>query len=263
VITDPVHIIYFQATFRVVFVAFNHNNNNKMASFEIIPIEQGDNDPLTRIGYRAFADDLLNKRLYNLVDATPSEVEEDLQWRIDRNGRRMHSAGNHWFKAVATATGKPVGYSGILAPEKGKPKGFDTDDSVMPVTMNKELHALMGEKGKALRRQHLGERDDYWCEFKPLCHIPWDKQIVQQLTGAEDVLSMAVDPEYQGHGIARRMMQKLCELADEAGQDIYLESTTAGLPLYKRAGFEVLGELSMLDGEYLMSSMLRKPKTSA
>jgi len=74
---------------------------------------------------------------------------------------------------------------------------------------------------------------------------------------------MAVDPDYQGHGIAKQLMQKLCELADEAQQDIYLESTVAGLSLYKKAGFEVLGELSMLDGEYLLSSMLRKPKPLA
>lgn len=142
-----------------------------MATFDIVPIDQGDADPLTRIGYQAFADDLLNQRLYNLVDPTPQQLEEDLQWRIGRNDRRMHSTGSHWFKAIETLTGKPVGYCGILAPEKGKPKGLDTDDTVMPATLNKELYALIGEKGKALRKQHLGERDDYWCEFRPLCPI--------------------------------------------------------------------------------------------
>jgi hypothetical protein len=44
---------------------------------------------------------------------------------------------------------------------------------------------------------------------------------------------------------------------------VYLESTTAGLSLYKKGGFEVLGELSMLDGEYTLYSMLRKPKSRA
>ena len=152
--------------------SINQNTEDNMASFDIVPIDQGDADPLTRIGYQAFADDLLNKRLYNLIDPTPEQLEEDLQWRIGRNDRRMHSAGSHWFKAIETATGKPVGYSGIVAPEKGKPKGFDTDDTAMPATLNKELYAIIGEKGKALRKQHLGDRDDYWCEFRPLCPIP-------------------------------------------------------------------------------------------
>ena len=74
---------------------------------------------------------------------------------------------------------------------------------------------------------------------------------------------MAVHPDYQGNGIAKRLLQKICEFADEAGQDVYLESTTAGQSLYKKGGFEVLGELTMLDGEYTLNSMLRKPKSSA
>jgi ribosomal protein S18 acetylase RimI-like enzyme len=71
---------------------------------------------------------------------------------------------------------------------------------------------------------------------------------------------MAVDPDYHGQGIAKRLLQKLCEIADEARQDIYLESTTAARTLYKHAGFEVLGELVLLDGEYLLTSMLRKSR---
>jgi GNAT superfamily N-acetyltransferase len=82
------------------------------------------------------------------------------------------------------------------------------------------------------------------------------------LTVFKDVPSMAVDPDYHGQGIAGQLLQKLCELPDEAGQDIYLESTIAARTLYKNAGFEVLGELEMLEGEYMLTSMLRKPKQS-
>ena len=77
---------------------------------------------------------------------------------------------------------------------------------------------------------------------------------------------MAVHPDYQGKGIAKRLLQKICEFGDEAGQDVYLESTAAGQSLYKKGGFEVLGELSLLEwlgGEFSLYSMLRKPKSSA
>jgi ribosomal protein S18 acetylase RimI-like enzyme len=73
---------------------------------------------------------------------------------------------------------------------------------------------------------------------------------------------MAVDPDYHGQGFAKRLLQKLCEIVDEAKQDIYLESTTAARILYKNAGFEVLGELVILDGQYVLTSMLRKPRQS-
>ena len=76
----------------------------------------------------------------------------------------MFGSGSHWFKAIESATGKAVGYCGILAPEKGKPKGLDTDDTELPRTMNQDLWAVVGDKGKKLREQHMGKRDDYWCE---------------------------------------------------------------------------------------------------
>lgn len=149
-----------------------------MATFEIVSIGEKDASVLTRIGYKAFADDLLNRTLYNLVDATPAQVEADLQWRIGRNEKRMHTSGSYWFKAMEPATGKAVGYSGILAPEKGKPKGLDTDDTKLPDTMNQELWAVVGAKGKELREQHVGKRDDYWCKFGLLC---FQTHLAQQL----------------------------------------------------------------------------------
>jgi ribosomal protein S18 acetylase RimI-like enzyme len=71
---------------------------------------------------------------------------------------------------------------------------------------------------------------------------------------------MAVDPECQGQGIGKRLLAEECKLADQAGQDIYLESTSAGKKLYQSAGFEPLGECKVLDGTVAISPMLRKPK---
>jgi hypothetical protein len=141
-----------------------------MSSIDIVPIGEADGDILTRVGYRAFADDLLNKRLYNLEDPTPSQLEKDLQWRIKRNERRMYAPGGYWFKAIESSTGKPVGYCGIQEPEKGKAKGLDAEDQeVLPETMNRELYDFVSKKGKELREKLLGERDDYWCKSTSVC----------------------------------------------------------------------------------------------
>lgn len=74
---------------------------------------------------------------------------------------------------------------------------------------------------------------------------------------------MAVDPKCQGRGIAKRLLAKDCELADRAGQDIYLESTPAGKRLYLTAGFELLGEQKILDGSVAVNPMLRKAKVQS
>lgn len=138
------------------------------ATYDIVPISETDPSVLTRIGYKAFADDLLNSRLYNLEGATPSQIENDLQWRIRRNEKRMNDSGSHWLKAVESTTGKAVGYCGILAPKEGKPHGLDTDDTKLPETMDRNLHATLEAKAKELREQCLGKRDDYWCKRTPI-----------------------------------------------------------------------------------------------
>jgi ribosomal protein S18 acetylase RimI-like enzyme len=70
---------------------------------------------------------------------------------------------------------------------------------------------------------------------------------------------MAVHVDYQGQGIAKRLLFKGLELADEAGEDVYLESTPAAKGLYQRVGFEVLEEFTVKD-EFPMTVMLRKAK---
>ena len=50
------------------------------------------------------------------------------------------------------------------------------------------------------------------------------------------VYYFATIPEFRRKGIARAMMSKICELAD--GKIIVLQATPAGLPFYKKFGFE-------------------------
>jgi len=78
------------------------------------------------------------------------------------------------------------------------------------------------------------------------------------LTAFADVCSMAVDPEWQGRGIGKLLLAEDCKRADQAGQDVYLESTVAGKRLYQSAGFESLGECKVLDGTVAICPMLRK-----
>lgn len=73
---------------------------------------------------------------------------------------------------------------------------------------------------------------------------------------------MAVDPAYQRRGIAKRLLLKVVELADEAGEDTYLESTPEAKKLYQSVGFEVLEEFAV-KGEFPMTSYLRKAKAKA
>jgi len=71
---------------------------------------------------------------------------------------------------------------------------------------------------------------------------------------------MAVHPDYQGQGIAKRLLLKGLELADEAEEDVYLESTPGAKGLYQRVGFEVMEDFTVKD-TFPMTVMLRKTKS--
>ena len=70
---------------------------------------------------------------------------------------------------------------------------------------------------------------------------------------------MAVDPTYQGQGIAPSLLQRGLDEADKAGQDVYLEGTISGQLLYRRCGFTDLGEMSLSTIDYKMMAMIRRP----
>ena len=136
-------------------------------AIKIIPAHHNDAPRLVPIGIRAFKNDELHSRLENLEGLTPAELDAHMQWRIARNVRRMEGPHDHWYQAIDTETGEPLGYTGILAPEKGKTKGLISADVaaelVMPSCINKEIHDMVAETSDRLRKEYMGDRDDYWC----------------------------------------------------------------------------------------------------
>lgn len=75
-----------------------------------------------------------------------------------------------------------------------------------------------------------------------------------------DVQTMFVDPAFQGRGIAKKLLSHALKAADEVGQDVYLEGTAAGQPLYLRCGFEPLRDISMMEGQFVAKAMIRHPQ---
>jgi hypothetical protein len=149
--------------------ASSHNFEKHKMAIKIIPADHNDAPRLVPIGIRAFKNDELHKRLENLEGLTPAELDQHMQWRIERNVRRMAGPHDHWYQAIDTETGEPVGYTGILAPEKGKTKGLfaaDVETELpMPACINKEVHDMVAETSDRLRKEYMGVRGDYWCKF--------------------------------------------------------------------------------------------------
>ncbi|AJT40956.1 GNAT family N-acetyltransferase [Psychromicrobium lacuslunae] len=61
--------------------------------------------------------------------------------------------------------------------------------------------------------------------------------------GFAGVFDMAVEPEYQRLGIGTAMLQKLAEVAGDAGlSQLVLNSTPSGFRLYQSQGFQLIGK---------------------
>jgi GNAT superfamily N-acetyltransferase len=215
---------------------------------------------LTSVGLQAFSTDPLNKALENYSALDPTQRSEYLQWRTERNLDRMTGSGKFWFKAVDSATGDLVGYVGMLAPKKTRP---EPESSVgewhasAPANTDLELFAVFVGKLEEMQERLMGGRDDYWCKF---CREVMFGGLANAFTAV--VSSMAVHPDYQGQGIAKRLLLKGLELADKTGEDVYLESTPGARGLYLRVGFEVLEEFNVND-KFPMTVMLRKAGSKA
>lgn len=92
--------------------------------------------------------------------------------------------------------------------------------------------------------------------------LPLTFQGRSQLMAPTVLASMAVLPEHQGKGIAKRLLFRVAEVADEAGKDIYLDSTPGAKRLYQSVGFEVLEDFVIRD-EFPMTAMLRKARSKS
>ena len=70
---------------------------------------------------------------------------------------------------------------------------------------------------------------------------------------------MAVHPDFQGRGIAKRLLGTGVKGAVEDEKDVYLSATPTGKPFYLRCGFEEGQEIPLMDG-YAMTAMVWRAK---
>ncbi|KAI9696899.1 MAG: hypothetical protein M1820_007974 [Bogoriella megaspora] len=107
-----------------------------------------------------------------------------------------------------------------------------------PVIMDGEVRRESVEKLRRERERVMGSRKDYWYLASLLTH-----------------------EEYQRKGVAKLLLNWGIEQADRDGADIYLESSPAGLPVYKKFGFKPEGGFVMNNSDYALLSMLKQPST--
>lgn len=88
------------------------------------------------------------------------------------------------------------------------------------------------------------------------CNSVW---VAPRVTDFVAVLqAMCVLPECQGRGIGDQLLkQGLRDLVDKDGLDCYLEASEVAAMLYERNGFKPEIPIPLMDGSYVVMTMLR------
>ncbi|KAM3420996.1 hypothetical protein BST61_g1422 [Cercospora zeina] len=185
------------------------------------------------LGYKAFANDLLNRSL--LPDPiTPEQEKEYVDWRKSVARRRLEGENRHWLMAVDETTGEVVGYAGWNGPA-AEPVGHAPTEG-RPTWVNIEpLDEFLSAIEASRKELGYADRTDYWY-----------------------LQSLAVHPDHWGKGVAGKLLQySLQELVDRDGAEALLEATPAAKRIYARWGFQEVKQLPMMNGQYISTVMVR------
>ena len=138
----------------------------------------------------------------------------------------------HPIVAIDPTTNKDVGVLTLRRMEPGeKGAGFWT---MSPLTddHNKDIcHAFIDVMAE-WRERLMGDRRHY--------HI--------ELFGTEH--------EYKGKGVGSKMLKRACEIADKAGEDVFVHANASGVGFYEKFGFTNEGELVMPGEEKYMETFM-------
>lgn len=87
-------------------------------------------------------------------------------------------------------------------------------------------------------------------------------RLVWKTDGEAQVRSMAVDGDWRGRGLGRRILERLEEAAEAAGvRRVVLQARELAVPFYEKCGYRVVEKSYLLAGQiqhYLMSRDLRR-----
>jgi ribosomal protein S18 acetylase RimI-like enzyme len=75
------------------------------------------------------------------------------------------------------------------------------------------------------------------------------------------LFTLGTHAEHQSRGLGGRVLEPVLALCDSQDLRAYLESSNPrNLPFYERHGFEVMGEISVVEGGPIVRPMRRKPR---
>lgn len=105
---------------------------------------------------------------------------------------------------------------------------------------------------------------DFLASVKGLSQL--DKDRIKNMVGKQylDLMSLAVDPEYQRKGFASKLLKAMFEKTDRCGYSTYVSADIDSVDFYKKHGFKVIKEINIKIKDYDLPNyeMVRNPNNT-
>lgn len=161
----------------------------------------------------------------------------------------------HYLKVTDDATGE-IAACGVWV---YLPEGYCADDDEevvtgpLPTGANEELMRDFCRMTGAMRGEHAGRHEAHWCEWAFLnislnecCQV-----LSAYVPNAAKVLwLLGTHPRHERKGAGAQLVRWAFPRADAAGLRCYVDASRFGHPLYRKCGFEDVGEMSLDLDEY-------------
>ena len=167
----------------------------------------------------------------------PRGYTQDLYAYYESNKTKgFHDAENRYVKAIDSNSGQIVAVSEwTFALDVGKQANKDAVDPYgqppdnWPINGNWELRRFFERNTEKWVEQHLSGKPYISRSLHPPMEMHADTLLVLNI--------LVTHPDFQHRGVATKLLNWGVEQADRLGVVMALESTPAGLEMYKRVGF--------------------------
>lgn len=194
----------------------------------------------------------------------------------------------HSFKAVDSTTHEIAAYAIWMYLENGYNHLNDSElfrqDADYPSGVNIACLEEFSDKIVALRRKHAKGIKPLWRTYLISMILSVSGNMIAAIHSTSSRLEvyptdqsitvlavLGTHPDHRGQGLAGRLVRSIYPQADAAGITCYVDSSAAGLPVYKKCEFEEVDSISLdLEkyeggkglGEPKWTALLRMPKTA-
>ncbi|KAK6432199.1 hypothetical protein LTR95_011635 [Oleoguttula sp. CCFEE 5521] len=229
------------------------------SKFTVLPATPADAEVLLKIIDLAFADDFFRQAAMPKSREHLTPLDELRSWRLRNLRKRISAPDKVLLKAVLAA--QPDRMVGFADLQKPPPLRDDAEKSAAPTTQ---------PDSKATQADSTAETGDP--HTLPACFDPalndgmndrlesWQLKIWGDDEQYWSLEKLGVDPAFRRQGVAKLLLEECLKLADADALPMYLEALPGSAEMYLEYGFESRGSFTILDGNYVVKLMVRRPQ---